>query len=90
MEGNANPVRGTMGLNWLWYAPLAAWVFVSYGIYGVISAYHNVKTILYFPHSWAVLFSPSMYLFGFATLLNIWTPNALLLLIVGYFSSFSD
>jgi hypothetical protein len=52
----------------------------------VIAAYRNVRTIFYFPHSWAVLFSPPTYVFAFAILLNIWTPNALLLLILAYFT----
>ena len=81
---------GKMGLNWLWYVPLALWVIIDYGVGDAILAYRNVRTILAFPHAWAALFSFSAWAFGFATLLNVWTPVALVLLIPMYFTSGAD
>jgi hypothetical protein len=82
-----NPGRGKMGLNWLWYAPLVIWVCVYYGMDNSIHAYRNFRTIFQFPHYWVLLFSPSAYLFAFASLLNVWTPTVMAFMIPMYFTA---
>ncbi len=68
----------------LWYVPLGVWVVLYFIVPNLVSGFNNLALVFY-RFSWAVLFSPSTYVFFAAVFTSLVLPVQLFLLIPGFF-----
>jgi len=78
-------VLTTMRYNLIWYLPLCLWILFYIIIPNVSSGYNNLK-IVFHRFTWAIVFSPSAYIFFAALFTSIVLPLRLLGLIPIFFA----